>query len=134
MLLIDDSYNSSPPALAAVLETLRLSEPRGRRVLLIGDMNELGPMETALHREAGKRSAAAGVNLLVGVGPLSRETVDAAKREGLKEVHHFADSARCAAAIGDLVREGDLIVVKGSRSTRMGKVVRALTSAFASIG
>ncbi len=131
MLLVDDSYNSSPPALAAVLETLRLSEPQGRRVLVMGDMLELGSMKAALHREAGRRLGAAGIQLLVAVGPLMQETADAARRAGVGEVHHHADSVRCAESIGNLVRDGDLIVVKGSRALRMGRIVRALTSRFA---
>ena len=69
MMLVDDSYNSSPPALASVLETLRLSEPPGRKVLVMGDMLELGRVEGALHREAGKRAAAGGSAAAVRRGP-----------------------------------------------------------------
>jgi len=128
MLLIDDSYNSNPPAVAAVLETLRLSEPRGRRVLIFGDMLELGPMDAALHREAGRRAAAAGVQLLVAVGPLSKEMAEAARRDGVEQVRHHSDSKECAAEIREYVGAGDLIVVKGSRALRMERVVDALKS------
>jgi UDP-N-acetylmuramyl pentapeptide synthase len=65
------------------------------------------------------------------VGQLTHETADAAKRAGVGEVHHYADSIRCAESIADLVRDGDLIVVKGSRGLRMGRIVRALISRFA---
>ncbi len=65
------------------------------------------------------------------MGQLTQETADAARRAGVGEVHHHTDSARCAESIGDLVRDGDLIVVKGSRGVRMGHIVRALTSRFA---
>jgi UDP-N-acetylmuramoyl-tripeptide--D-alanyl-D-alanine ligase len=130
ILLVDDSYNSSPPALASVLETLRASDPPGRRVLVMGDMLELGPMEAALHREAGRRIATAGVELLVTVGSLSREASDAARKAGVPLLHHFADSGQAADALGEMIRPGDLIVVKGSRRIRLGRVVRALTAAF----
>jgi len=130
MQLVDDSYNSSPPALASVLDTLKLSEPRGRRVLVMGDMLELGPMKTALHREAGRRAGAAGVQMLVAVGPLGRETAEAARRAGVGEVHYYPDSEQCAGAIGDSLGDGDLIVVKGSRGMRMERVVRALLERF----
>jgi UDP-N-acetylmuramoyl-tripeptide--D-alanyl-D-alanine ligase len=130
MTLIDDSYNSSPPALASVLDTLKASRTDGRKVLVIGDMLELGPVEGALHREAGKRAAAAGVELLVAVGPLSRQSAESARRSGVPQVHHYADSTLAAATIGELVRDGDLIVVKGSRGMRLERVVEALTSAF----
>ena len=126
ILLIDDSYNSNPPAVSAVLETLRLSEPSGRRVLVFGDMLELGNMDAALHREAGRRAAAAGVQLLVTVGPLSKEMAEAARRDGVETVRHHSDSKECAAAILEYVGPGDLIVVKGSRALQMERVVQAL--------
>jgi len=133
-ILVDDSYNSSPAALASILETLRLSEPPGRRVLVMGDMLELGRVEGALHREAGKRAAAAGVQLLVAVGPLSRSAVETARRAGVAEVYHHADAERAAEAIADFIRDGDLIVVKGSRAMHMERVVQALLSAAAEAG
>ena len=128
MLLVDDSYNCSPAALASILETLRLSHADGRKVLVMGDMLELGRVEGALHREAGKRAAAAGVELLVAVGPLSRSTVETARRAGVPEVHHHADSQKAADSIAEFLKDGDLIVVKGSRAMRMERIVSALTS------
>ena len=130
MMLVDDSYNSSPSAMASVLETLRVSEPRGRRVLVMGDMLELGRMEGALHREAGKRAASAGVQLLFSVGTLSRAAAETARRAGVPEVHHHADSAKAAESIAEFLKEGDLIVVKGSRGMRMERVVHALVAQF----
>lgn len=134
MLLVDDSYNCSPPALASVLDTMKGSEPRGRRVLVMGDMLELGPMKTALHREAGRRAGAAGVQMLVAVGPTARETAEAARRAGVGEVHHHADSAKCAESLADFLGDGDLIVVKGSRGMHMGRVVRMLTERYGEAG
>jgi UDP-N-acetylmuramoyl-tripeptide--D-alanyl-D-alanine ligase len=126
MILVDDSYNSSPSAMASVLETLRVSEARGRRVLVMGDMLELGRMEGALHREAGKRAASAGVQLLFSVGTLSRAAAETARRAGVPEVHHHADSAKAAESIAEFLKEGDLIVVKGSRGMHLERVVQAL--------
>ncbi len=128
MLLVDDTYNSSPAALASVLDTLRISQPSGRKVLVMGDMLELGRMEGALHREAGKRAAAAGVKLLFAVGQLSRAAAETARRAGVPEVHHHADSKKAAESIAEFLKEGDLIVVKGSRGMRMERVVHALTA------
>ena len=126
MLLVDETYNSSPSALASLLETLRLSEPPGRRVLIMGDMLELGHLELPLHREAGKRAATSGVELLIAVGPLSRNTAEVARRVGVPEVHHHADSSRAAGEVAEFLHAGDLIAVKGSRGMRMERVVRAL--------
>ncbi|MCP3981632.1 MAG: UDP-N-acetylmuramoyl-tripeptide--D-alanyl-D-alanine ligase [bacterium] len=128
IVVVDDSYNSSPSALASILETLRVSETTGRRVLVMGDMLELGSLEDALHREAGKRAATSGVEVLVAVGALSRATADVARRAGVPEVYHFKDAARAAGSIWDFLREGDLVVVKGSRGIHLERVVQALTS------
>jgi UDP-N-acetylmuramoyl-tripeptide--D-alanyl-D-alanine ligase len=128
MILVDDSYNCSPAALASMLETLRLSDPPGRKVMVMGDMLELGRIESALHREAGKRAAAAGVQLLVAVGPLSRVTAETARRAGVPEVHHHSDSVKASESIAEFLKDGDLIVVKGSRGMHMERVVQALTA------
>lgn len=130
IVLVDESYNSSPPALASVLETLRVTEAAGRRVLVLGDMLELGSMEVAFHREAGRRAAAAKVDLLMAVGSLARETAESARRSGVGQVHHYDDAGACAESIGDFLRGGDVVVVKGSRGMKMERVVHALVESF----
>ena len=126
MTLIDDSYNSSPAALTSILETLRLSDSNGRKVMVMGDMLELGPMQDAMHREAGKRIAAAGVHVLIAVGALSRNCVEAARRAGVGEIHHHSDANAAAESVAEFLHPGDLIVVKGSRSMHLERVVEAL--------
>ena len=90
-------------------------------------------MKTALHREAGRRAGAAGVQMLMTVGSMAKETAEAARKKGVGEVHYYGDSATCAKSIGDFLSDGDLIVVKGSRGMRMGRVVRALTAALGEV-
>lgn len=126
VLLVDDSYNSSPSAMASVLDTLRASHPAGRRVLVMGDMLELGPLEGAMHREAGKRAAAAGVELLIAVGPQSRGAAESGRRAGVPEVHHHGDASRAAESVAEFLRPGDLVLVKGSRGMHMERIVAAL--------
>ena len=70
----------------------------------------------------------------MAVGPLSREMAESSRRAGLPEVHHYADSAACAASIVEYLSDGDLIVVKGSRGLRMERVVHALTESLAEAG
>ena len=123
--VVDDTYNSNPEALASVLGTLSASEPAGRRVLVMGDMLELGAHAAAFHRAAGERAAASGVALLVAVGPLSRSAADTARRGGV-EVHTADDATAAARLVPGLVREGDLVVVKGSRGIHLEHVVDAL--------
>ncbi len=127
-VLIDDSYNSSPAALASVLDTLRATPTRGRRVLVMGDMLELGQMELALHREAGRRAATVGVQMLVAVGPLAREAAESARRSGTQEIHCYPNADEAAGSIAEYLRPNDLILVKGSRGIQLDRVVRALTS------
>jgi UDP-N-acetylmuramoyl-tripeptide--D-alanyl-D-alanine ligase len=123
--IVDDTYNSNPEALASVLGTLSASQPAGRRVLVMGDMLELGPQAAGFHRSAGESAATAGVALLVAVGPLSRTAAEAARRGGV-EVHTADDAASAARFVPELLREGDLVVVKGSRGVHLEHVIDAL--------
>ncbi len=133
VVLVDDSYNSNPAALAAVLETLRHSEPAGRKILVMGDMLELGAQELAFHREAGRRAAAAGVQIMVGVGTLVRAALEEARHAGVPETRHEPDADRAARDLPGVLRPGDLVVVKGSRATRLEIVVEALRQAAAKV-
>jgi UDP-N-acetylmuramoyl-tripeptide--D-alanyl-D-alanine ligase len=126
--LLDDSYNSNPAAVEAALVALDLA-PRGRRLAFLGDMLELGTRGHALHRETGGK-AARKVQALVGVGPLAAGFLAGAREAGMPEdaLHYFADSAAAAAAAPGLVRQGDAVLVKGSRGMRMERVVEALVA------
>jgi len=130
--VVDDTYNSNPAALASILETLKRSTA-ARKVLVAGDMLELGPREVDFHREAGRKAAAAGVRVLVGVGPLSRHLLEAARRAGVQELYHEPASTKAAARVADLVRPGDLVVCKGSRGIRLERVVEALVAALSEV-
>jgi UDP-N-acetylmuramoyl-tripeptide--D-alanyl-D-alanine ligase len=125
----DDSYNSNPRALEAALTGLA-ALPAGRKVAVLADMLELGDGEKAFHRKAGEILARAGWDVLVAVGPLAAAIAEAAAGAGLSPaaIHRFPDSSAAAAAIRDIVREGDLVLVKGSRGMRTEAVVAALTS------
>jgi UDP-N-acetylmuramoyl-tripeptide--D-alanyl-D-alanine ligase len=129
VLLVDDTYNSNPAAMASVLDTMRATPVKGRKVLVMGDMLELGPDEASFHRSAGERAAHAGVDLLLGVGARSKAAVEGARRAGLRNVHHHDDADAAAAALLELVQDGDLVVVKGSRGVHLERVVSALVRA-----
>ena len=125
IVLVDDTYNSNPHALASVLGTLAASTPTGRRVLVMGDMLELGESAVSFHQEAGALAARSRVELLVGVGPLARHAVEAARKAGV-EGHITGDAAHAARTVPDLLRPGDLVVVKGSRGVRLELLVETL--------
>lgn len=116
--VIDDTYNANPISMCAAVDILAAFS--GRTVLVLGDMGELGEWAEQGHRDVGAY-AAGKVDALYAVGPLMAHAVKAFGTEG----HHFADQASLIAA---LRREsGDTtILIKGSRSAAMEKVVAAL--------
>jgi len=125
--LVDDSYNSNPGALDAALKTLaRLPAPR--RVAVLGDMLELGEKEGEFHAGAGRTAARSGWDLLVTVGPLAKRMAEGAAAAGMDRARilPFADSIEAAEGIVPLLRENDLVLVKGSRGMRMERIIEAL--------
>ncbi|HRO14940.1 MAG TPA: UDP-N-acetylmuramoyl-tripeptide--D-alanyl-D-alanine ligase, partial [Paracoccus sp. (in: a-proteobacteria)] len=121
--LLDDSYNANPASLAAGLATLERL-PAGRRVAILGDMLELGADEIALHRAIADYPALQGVALVHACGPRMRHLMEALP-EGKRGV--WADTAAelCGRA-AELVRDGDVVFVKGSKSSGVARVVDAL--------
>ena len=121
VVLVDDSYNSSPAALAGALDVLAADRGAARRVAVIGEMRELGSFALALHQESGRRAVAAGVDLLVAVGGAPAEALaEAAVGAGLAAdaVRHWPSSELAAGPVAALLRPGDVVLVKGSRATR----------------
>lgn len=126
--VIDDSYNSSPLALETALATLERGRA-GRRVAVLGEMLELGARSEALHRAAGRAAAAAGVGLLLTVGgeparALGRAAVEAGAAAA--GVLHCETSEEAASRAAASVRDGDVVLVKGSRGIRTDLVVTRL--------
>jgi UDP-N-acetylmuramoyl-tripeptide--D-alanyl-D-alanine ligase len=118
--LIDDTYNANPDSVSAVLSVLT-SAPAERKILVLGEMLELGDFSVDLHREVGARVASAGVDCFFGVGGGVMDAVDAARKAGMTEgnVGFFADKEAACAFLGRFVRQGDAVLVKGSRATGM---------------
>jgi UDP-N-acetylmuramoyl-tripeptide--D-alanyl-D-alanine ligase len=124
--LIDDCYNANPMSMRAALEDLAETADRvdhGRPVAVLGDMLELGPRERDYHVELGEQAARAGVELLITVGPLAE-----AIAEGFDgELYSVPDAAAAAEVVPDLLRSGDVVLVKGSRGVGLELVCRALS-------
>jgi len=124
--LIDDAFNANPTSLDAALEVLAASQPGpgGRRIAILGDMLELGPDEIGLHRAVARHPALEHVALVHCVGPrmeaLWRELP--AHRRG-KQV---AQADELGARAHQLVRDGDVVLVKGSKGSLVSRVVDAL--------
>lgn len=131
--LLDDSYNSNPAAMKCLVELLRDLRPRGRRILVSGDMLELGSHGKKAHAQIGCSVAESGIDIFVAVGPLSALAADAARSAGGRiEVHHFTDSAVASPFVAGCARDGDLVVIKGSRGIAMERIVLAVREAAGS--
>lgn len=126
--LWDDSYNSNPGAVESVLETIGSLDAVARRVLVLGDMLELGPRGPELHRQVGMR-AGTMADLLVTVGTLAESLRAGAIQAGLQEDRalHFASAEEAADALPAMLQDGDLVVVKASRGVHLERVVEAIS-------
>jgi UDP-N-acetylmuramoyl-tripeptide--D-alanyl-D-alanine ligase len=126
LVLLDDSYNANPASVAAALRTLCGLRKKGRALAVLGDMFELGDTEAELHAAAGREAARLGIDVLIAVGERSRHAAAAARREGLARVEEAADAPAAAELVRALAREGDAVLIKGSRGMRMERAVSAL--------
>jgi UDP-N-acetylmuramoyl-tripeptide--D-alanyl-D-alanine ligase len=126
MVVINDCYNANPMSMRAALDDLALSAG-GRRVAVLGDMLELGAEAERFHRELGRQAHAAGVELLVTVGELSAATGLAyGEATAGGEYHHVRDAGEAAALLAELARDGDTVLVKGSRGIGLEAVAERL--------
>jgi UDP-N-acetylmuramoyl-tripeptide--D-alanyl-D-alanine ligase len=129
VVLWDESYNSNPAALRAVLAALAAARPRGRRILVSGDMLELGREERAIHAALAEDVARAGVDLFIGVGPLSALTAERLGREFRIEAVAAPDAEAAGRILAARVGDHDLVVVKGSRAMATEKAAAVLEAA-----
>lgn len=133
--VIDDSYNSNPRSLLNMVHTMAdARHDRKRLIVIAGEMLELGPDEASLHREAGREIAESGVHVLWGVRGLAKEIASGAAEAGLTATRFFKSSEDAAAEVVKEVKDGDLILVKGSRGVATEKVVKALRERFPLVG
>jgi UDP-N-acetylmuramoyl-tripeptide--D-alanyl-D-alanine ligase len=129
--VINDSYNSNPDALMSMVRTLvEGSANSSRRVVVAGEMLELGDNESEVHRQVGEMIALSGVDRLIGVRGLARELVDGARRAGMSDLEFASDSAEAAEIIAGTVRSGDVVLVKGSRGVRTETIIEKLLDKF----
>lgn len=124
-LLLDDTYNASPESMLAALNLL--AELQGRKVAVLGDMLELGPYEQQGHEMVGIRAAEVA-DYLVTIGERGRLMAEAARRAGFsaKRLASFDDAAQAIEYLRTVLQEGDVVLVKGSHSMRMDRIITAL--------
>ena len=122
---IDDSYNANPESMKAALRTLVELDADGRRIAVLGEMGELGEESERGHREVGETAAALGVDELIAVGPAGAGIARAAQKAGLEKSIAVDSPEQAVELLGENASPGDLILVKGSRSARMERVLEA---------
>jgi UDP-N-acetylmuramoyl-tripeptide--D-alanyl-D-alanine ligase len=124
--VLDDSYNANADSVGAALQTLVDLPCKGRRVAVLGDMAELGVHTGPAHAEVGRRAAELGVGQLFAVGRQAPVMAQAARDAGLTRVIEFPDVEPAASALQHFVKAGDLVLLKGSRVTRMERLCDSL--------
>jgi UDP-N-acetylmuramoyl-tripeptide--D-alanyl-D-alanine ligase len=126
-IIIDDTYNSSPVAAEAALETLKEVSGNGRKIVALGDMLELGEDSEEAHRSIGK-IAKDSCNFLITVGERSKFIKAGAIEAGMhiENIFEFSNSKEAGDFLRDFIKTGDIILVKGSQGIRMERVVAAI--------
>ena len=126
LVLLDDTYNANPDSMVAGLSTLVGLPSAGRRIAVLGRMGELGAESEGGHRRVGIAAGASGLDCLIAVGDEPRWIAEAARAAGVKQVLHVADTEQAVTALRTVAQPGDVILVKGSRSAKMERVITAL--------
>jgi UDP-N-acetylmuramoyl-tripeptide--D-alanyl-D-alanine ligase len=131
-VVIDDSYNSNPAALAEMIAFVASLEGFRRRILVAGEMLELGADSSGLHSECGRVAAEAAFEPIIGVSGAARELLEGARRAGAADAGLvFADTAgEAGQVLAELVRDGDVILIKGSRGVHLEEVSEVLGRSF----
>ena len=124
--IINDSYNANPSAMRAAFDLLRTFDTHGKRIAVLGEMAELGDEAADLHREVGADAVTLGrADLVIACGTLASEMIDGACEAGLHPSRAIARATLddCAPFIGQALVPGDVLLVKGSRSMGMERIL-----------
>ena len=119
--IIDDTYNANPISTLSALEHLLSLPARGRRIVVFGDMLELGDESQSYHQKVGEQFASSGVDLLLCYGDESRATVDCASSH--IDARHYVDKSKLSRALIEEAEEGDAVLLKGSRGMALETVM-----------
>ena len=120
---LDDTYNANPDSMIAALETLAGISLPGRKIAVLGRMGELGIHAAEGYERVGNKSASV-LSTLITVGDEAAAMAEAASKAGLSDVRTVSDNATAARLLASLASEGDLVLLKASRSGRMEEVLQ----------
>jgi UDP-N-acetylmuramoyl-tripeptide--D-alanyl-D-alanine ligase len=132
--IINDTYNSNPSSMKQAIEALKDMTAEGRKILIAGDMLELGNLSGRFHHLVGRQAAESGIDLIVAVGKLAEHIVRGAQEAGMseKKLKMCNLTKEVCETISNLIRKGDTILVKGSRAMKMEQIVEELETQFKS--
>ncbi len=129
--VINDSYNSNPDALLSMVKTLvEGGVSAKRKIVVAGEMRELGTDSANIHKETGKEIAKLGIEALFGIEGFAADLIAGAKENGLSNVEFYENSAIASENFVNEVQAGDLILIKGSRGVKTEKVIQGLLAEF----
>jgi UDP-N-acetylmuramoyl-tripeptide--D-alanyl-D-alanine ligase len=128
---VADCYNANPDSVRLGLESLSQVPGSGRRLIILGDMLELGECAEEYHRQIGRQLAGIKFDFAALVGPQAAHMLEAARQAGVSgnRLAHFADAASCAQRMVSVIQPGDLVYVKGSRGIGLEVVLRQFREA-----
>jgi UDP-N-acetylmuramoyl-tripeptide--D-alanyl-D-alanine ligase len=126
--IINDCYNSNPRALDSVVDALAAMPAKGRRIVVAGEMLELGPATEQLHRASGEHIAERKIDVLIGVRGAAQHIVDAARARGINA--EFVDTPEAAGEwLAREIQPGDVVLLKASRGVKLEKALEIWKSA-----
>jgi len=125
-LIIDDSYNAAPLSTLGALECLQ-QFPQRRKIAVLGDMLEIGRYAPEAHQRVGRKAAEA-TNMLFTIGERSKFAAQGAREKGMpkNKISEFYTSKEAGKPLQEIIQEGDIILIKGSRSMKMEEVVKEI--------
>lgn len=122
-VIIDDTYNANPASMYEALRTFNTLPCKGKKVLILGDMNELGDHSSYYHKELGKYLTQVDFNYAFFFGERIRDTYLEIKKEG---VFHFEDMSALIEKVSHILEDNDCVLIKGSRSLNMDLIVEGI--------
>ena len=121
--MINDCYNSNPKALEAMVDALAAMRAK-RRIVVAGEMLELGPAGEEMHRQAGQHVADKKIDVLLGVRGLARSMVEGARQAGTRS-EFVASPEEAGEWLAREARDGDVVLLKASRGVKLEKALEA---------
>jgi UDP-N-acetylmuramoyl-tripeptide--D-alanyl-D-alanine ligase len=133
IIVIDDTYNAAPDSYRSALQTLSIGGANRRKVAILGEMREMGENSSEAHAYVGRIVSERNIDALVTVGRDARYIAEAASSLQETQKQHFESADETALKVADLVRPGDVVLVKGSRAMQMEKIVARLERGLADL-